>query len=98
MCNDAYIDDGENELMEYAHNGPDNQDQEEANFYFALHEFKEIVARHGIKKVIREMDDYTEAALWHYYSFEDYAVPEELPEFEPYNDNIKYQDDEELPF
>ena len=69
MCNDAYVDEepGENELMDYAYEGPDNPDQEEANFYWTLNEFQNLVATHGIKKVIRELDDDTESAIYWYY-------------------------------
>jgi hypothetical protein len=56
-----------NELMEYAHTGPDNPDQEEANFYFALHEFKSIVEKYGIKRVIYELDMDTEYTLYYWY-------------------------------
>src|ERR1044072_5970976 len=56
-----------NELMDFAYAGPDNPDQEEANFYFALHEFKEIVERYGIQKVVEELDQETEDELYWYY-------------------------------
>jgi replication initiation and membrane attachment protein DnaB len=77
---DCYVEEDSaiNELMEYAHTGPDNPDQEEANFYFALHEFKSIVEKYGIKKVIYEMDDETEERLYQYYrqfSLEEMGTP-----------------------
>jgi hypothetical protein len=69
---DCYVEEDSaiNELMEYAHTGPDNPDQEEANFYFALHEFKSIVEKYGTKKVIHELDGETEMSLYHYYQEE----------------------------
>lgn len=66
----------EDELMEFAYQENDNPDQEEANFYFALHEFKEIVAKHGVSKVLSELDKDTEAKLyWYYFNADDNDTP-----------------------
>lgn len=46
-----------------------NQEQEEARFYFALHEFRDIVLRYGAKTVLEKMDKETEEKLyWFYFS------------------------------
>jgi hypothetical protein len=77
MSNDYYIpEEGEWELMDYAYNGADNPDQEEASFYFALHEFKSIVEKYGIKKVIYGLDQDTEDKLYWYYVHNEEWVPE----------------------
>jgi hypothetical protein len=77
LSNDAYIpEEGEWELMDYAYNGTDNPDQEEASFYFALHEFKSIVEKYGIKKVIYELDNDTEDKLYWYYVHNEEWIPE----------------------
>ena len=67
-----------NELMEYSHTGPDNPAQEEANFYFALHEFKSIVEKYGIKRVIYALDQETEDRLYWYYVYNQEWIPEPL--------------------
>jgi hypothetical protein len=90
LSNDAYIpEEGEWELMDYAYNGADNPDQEEASFYFALHEFKSIVEKYGVKKVIHELDGETEERLYRYYVTEaGWLPPAEWLEFPPFFDNV----------
>jgi hypothetical protein len=66
-----------NELMEYAHTGPDNPDQEEANFYFALHEFKSIVEKYGVENVLAEMDTTIEDKLYDWYNRGIYEADED---------------------
>jgi hypothetical protein len=96
MSNDYYIpEEGEWELMDYAYNGADNPDQEEASFYFALHEFKSIVEKYGIKKVIYELDNDTEDKLfWYYMKYgEDQYNPADFLEVD-----ISKLGEEDMPF
>jgi len=42
-------------------------DYEEANFYHTLSSFKDLIRRHGIKVIVRGLDNETEEKLFNYY-------------------------------
>lgn len=101
MSNDAYIDSGdcyEDALLDNAHNGQEHPDQQEANFYFAIHEFQDIIKQYGVKKVIAELpQDVYDLLYWYFYD-KAMADPFEI------SDEIQYvkvpwtNDNEEPPF
>ena len=44
------------------------QDQEEGHYYFTLSEFKAIVERHGVERVLKDLDKDTEEKIyWCYF-------------------------------
>ena len=56
--------DGENA---FSVDGQAEYDYEEANFYHTLSSFKDLVHRHGIKMVVKKIDNETEEKLFNYY-------------------------------
>lgn len=100
MCNDYHVPDdydAVNELMDFAYAGPDNPDQEEANFYFALHEFKSIVERFGVDRVIKELDQDTEDELYWYY-WKTFTDEDDTDMQDTSQKFIPPMDDDEVPF
>ena len=57
----------EDELMAFAYQTEENPEQANADLIFAVAQLKEVVAKHGLKKVIYAMDNDLETAFYYYY-------------------------------
>ena len=55
-----------NEFLEYAEQFG-NAEQEEANYYFTLNDFKDLVNKHGANRVLGDLDKEVEEKLYWYY-------------------------------